>query len=103
MDGLRNFLTGRRLIFIGIFLAVHFVFFGTNSFGTVFTDFGKVNGLKVTPYDINIAVSNVDRRLEQIYGGEFSRELLGDGAYQGYVRQEIVAQKFLRCLSRNYV
>ena len=95
MDGLRNFLTGRRLIFIGIFLAVPFVFFGTNSFGTVFTDFGKVNGLKVTPYDINIAVSNVDRRLEQIYGGEFSRELLGDGAYQGYVRQEIVAQKAL--------
>ena len=95
MDGLRNFLTGRRLIFIGIFLAVPFVFFGTNSFGTVFTDFGKVNGLKVTPYDINIAVSNVDRRLEQIYGGEFSRELLGDGVYQGYVRQEIVAQKTL--------
>ncbi len=95
MDGLRNFLTGRRLIFIGIFLAVPFVFFGTNSFGTVFTDFGKVNGLKVTPYDINIAVSNVDRRLEQIYGGEFSRELLGDGAYQDYVRQEIVAQKVL--------
>ena len=95
MDGLRNFLTGRRLIFIGIFLAVPFVFFGTNSFGTVFTDFGKVNGLKVTPYDINIAVSNVDRRLEQIYGGEFSRELLGDGAYQDYVRQEIVAQKAL--------
>ncbi len=95
MDGLRNFLTGRRLIFIGIFLAVPFVFFGTNSFGTVFTDFGKVNGLKVTPYDINIAISNVDRRLEQIYGGEFSRELLGDGAYQGYVRQEIVAQKAL--------
>ncbi len=95
MDGLRNFLTGRRLIFIGIFLAVPFVFFGTNSFGTVFTDFGKVNGLKVTPYDINIAVSNVDRRLEQIYGGEFSRELLGDGVYQGYVRQEIVAQKAL--------
>ena len=95
MDGLRNFLTGRRLIFIGIFLAVPFVFFGTNSFGTVFTDFGKVNGLKVTPYDINIAVSNVDRRLEQIYGGEFSRELLVDGAYQDYVRQEIVAQKAL--------
>ena len=95
MDGLRNFLTGRRLIFIGIFLAVPFVFFGTNSFGTVFTDFGKVNGLKVTPYDINIAVSNVDRRLEQIYGGEFSRELLGDGVYQGYIRQEIVAQKAL--------
>lgn len=95
MDGLRNFLTGRRLIFIGIFLAVPFVFFGTNSFGTVFTDFGKVNGLKVTPYDINIAVSNVDRRLEQIYGSEFSRELLGDGAYQDYVRQEIVAQKAL--------
>lgn len=95
MDGLRNFLTGRRLVFIGIFLAVPFVFFGTNSFGTVFTDFGKVNGLKVTPYDINIAVSNVDRRLEQIYGGEFSRELLGDGVYQGYVRQEIIAQKAL--------
>ncbi len=95
MDGLRNFLTGRRLVFIGILLAVPFVFFGTNSFGTVFTDFGKVNGLKVTPYDINIAVSNVDRRLEQIYGGEFSRELLGDGVYQGYVRQEIIAQKAL--------
>ena len=93
MDGLRNFLTGKTPYLYWYFPSSSLVFFGTNSFGTVFTDFGKVNGLKVTPYDINIAVSNVDRRLEQIYG-EFSRELLGDGVYQDYVRQEIVAKSF---------
>ena len=41
MDALRSFLSGRRLAFIGILLAIPFVFFGSSSFGTVFTNYGK--------------------------------------------------------------
>ena len=48
MDALRSFLSGRRLAIIGILLAIPFVFFGSSSFGTVFTNYGKVNGLTVS-------------------------------------------------------
>ena len=68
MDALRSFLSGRRLAIMGIFLAIPFVFFGSSSFGTVFNNYGKVNGLNVSKLDVNIAINSVTSRLQQIYG-----------------------------------
>ena len=59
MDALRSFLSGRRLAIIGILLAIPFVFFGSSSFGTVFTNYGKVNGLTVSALDRSIAINTV--------------------------------------------
>ena len=95
MDALRSFLSGRRLAIMGIFLAIPFVFFGSSSFGTVFNNYGKVNGLNVSKLDVNIAINSVTSRLQQIYGDEFTVESLEEGIFNNLVRNEIVSQKAL--------
>ena len=95
MVALRSFLSGRRLAIIGILLAIPFVFFGSSSFGTVFTNYGKVNGLTVSALDVNIAINSVTSRLQQIYGDEFTVESLEEGIFNNLVRNEIVSQKAL--------
>ncbi len=95
MDALRSFLSGPRLAIIGILLAIPFVFFGSSSFGTVFTNYGKVNGLTVSALDVNIAINSVTSRLQQIYGDDFTVESLEEGFFNNLVRNEIVSQKAL--------
>ena len=95
MDALRSFLSGRRLAIIGIFLAIPFVFFGSSSFGTVFTNYGKVNGLTVSALDVSLAINSVTSRLQQIYGDDFTVESLEEGIFNNLVRNEIVSQKAL--------
>ena len=95
MDALRSFLSGRRLAIMGVLLAIPFVFFGSSSFGTVFTNYGKVNGLTVSALDVNIAINSVTLRLQQIYGEEFNVDTLEDGLLNNLVKSEITSQKAL--------
>ena len=95
MDALRSFLSGRRLAIIGVFLAIPFVFFGSSTFGTVFTNYGKVNGLIVSALDVSIAANTVTSRLEEIYGDDFTADSLEEGVLNNLVRTEIISQKAL--------
>ena len=93
MEFLRNFLSGRRLIFIVILLAIPFVFFGSTSFGTTFTSYGSVNGESVTQTDVNLATSQVSQRLQSIYGEEFSLDDLDEEVSIELIKNEIINQK----------
>ncbi len=93
MELLRNFLSGRRLIFIAILLAIPFVFFGSTSFGTTFTSYGTVNGEPITQTDVNLATSQVSQRLQSIYGEEFSLDNLDEEVSIELIKNEIINQK----------
>ncbi len=93
LELLRNFLSGKRLIAIVILLAIPFVFFGSNSFGTTFTSYGTVNGEPVTQTDVNLATSQVSQRLQSIYGEEFSLDDLDEEVSIELIKNEIINQK----------
>ena len=95
MELLRNFLSGRRLIFIAILLAIPFVFFGSTSFGTTFTSYGTVNGEPVTQTDVNLATSQVSQRLQSFYGEDFSLDDLDEEVSIQLIKNEIINQKIM--------
>ncbi len=101
MELLRNFLSGRRLIVIAILLAIPFVFFGSTSFGTTFTSYGKVNGEPVTQTDVNLATSQVSQRLQSIYGEEFSLDDLDESVSIELIKNEIINQKIMIAQAKN--
>ena len=95
LESVRSFLSGKTLFILVTLLAIPFVFFGSASFGTVFTSYGTVNGETVTQTDINLASSNVTQRYQAIFGEDFSIETIGEEQFSESLRQEIINQKIL--------
>ena len=95
LESVRSFLSGKTLFILVTLLAIPFVFFGSTSFGTVFTSYGTVNGETVTQTDINLASSNVTQRYQAIFGEDFSIETIGEEQFSESLRQEIINQKIL--------
>lgn len=95
LELLRKFLSGKRVIVIAILLAIPFIFFGSTSFGTTFTSFGSVNGEPVTQKDINLASSQVNQRLQSVYGEEFNLDDLEESVSIELIKNEIINQKTL--------
>jgi len=93
--------SGKTLFVLVIFLAIPFIFFGSTSFGTVFTSFGTVNGEPVTQTDVNLAASNITQRYQSIFGEDFSIDVIGEEQYNESLKQEIVNQKVLLSAARN--
>ena len=100
LESVRNFLSGKRVIVIAVFLAIPFVFFGSTSFGTTFTSFGTVNGEPVSQMDVNLASSQVSQRLQSIYGEDFSLDELDEEVSFGLIKNEIINQKTLLSQAR---
>jgi hypothetical protein len=98
LESVRSILSGKTLFILVTLLAIPFVFFGSTSFGTVFTSFGTVNGEPVTQTDVNLAASNITQRYQSIFGEDFSIDSIGEEQYSESLRQEIVNQKILLLL-----
>ena len=95
LESLRNFLSGKRVIFITALLAIPFVFLGSQSFGTTFASFGTVNGETVSQMDVNLATNQVSQRLQSIYGEDFSLDNLDEDVSLELIKNEIINQKTL--------
>tara|TARA_B110000305_G_scaffold86765_1_gene97706 strand:- start:330 stop:2117 length:1788 start_codon:yes stop_codon:yes gene_type:complete len=76
-------------------MAIPFVFFGSSAVGTIFTTYGKVNGLEVTQSDYNAANNAVNQRMVQAYGDDFSPDQFPDDVLLQMVKEEIITQKTL--------
>ncbi|NBW85073.1 MAG: hypothetical protein EBR50_07175, partial [Proteobacteria bacterium] len=95
LESVRSFLSGKTLFVLVTLLAIPFVFFGSTSFGTIFTSYGTVNGEAVTQTDVNLAASNITQRYQSIFGEDFSIDMIGEEQYSESLRQEIINQKIL--------
>ena len=100
LESVRSILSGKTLFILVTLLAIPFVFFGSTSFGTVFTSYGTVNGELVSQTDVSLAASNVTQRYQAIFGEEFSIDSLGEEQYTESLKQEIINQKILISASK---
>ena len=95
LETLRSFLSGKTLLIFVSIMAIPFVFLGSNSVGTIFTTYGKVNGLEVNQSDLNSANNTVNQRLIDAYGEDFSSEMIPEDVLLEMVKEEIISQKTL--------
>ena len=59
LEKLRHFLSGKTLFVVVGLLAIPFVFLGNSTVGSIFTNYGTVNGLEVTQTDIQSASGQI--------------------------------------------
>jgi len=100
LESVRSILSGKTLFILVTLLAIPFVFFGSTSFGTVFTSYGTVNGESVSQTDVSLAASNVTQRYQAIFGEDFSMDSIGEEQYTESLKQEIINQKILISASK---
>ena len=98
LESLRSFLSGKTLLIFVTIMAIPFIFFGSSSVGTIFTTYGKVNGLEVSQADLNSANNTVNQRLLETYGEDFSMQ---EDILLEMVKEEIISQKTLLSQTRD--
>ena len=102
MESLRNFLTGRRLIFIVLLCAFPFVFLGTGSLASGFGgSFGTIAGEDVTAADIDLASNSAILKYKSVYGDEFEFDMLSDEVKSESIKQELIILKVLEAGARS--
>jgi len=101
LESPRSFLSGKTLLIFVTVMAIPFIFFGSSAAGTIFTSYGKVNGLEVTQADLNSANSTINQRLVDAYGEEFSSDLMPEDILLEMVKEEIISQKTLLSQTRD--
>ena len=95
LEALRSFLSGKTLLIFVTIMAIPFVFLGSSAVGTIFTTYGKVNGLEVTQADLNAANNTVNQRLVDVYGDAFTLDMIPEDNLLEMVKEEIISQKTL--------
>ena len=101
LESLRSFLSGKTLLIFVTIMAIPFVFFGSSAVGTIFTTYGKVNGLEVSQADLNSANNTINQRLVDTYGDDFSIDQIPEDILLEMVKEEIISQKTLLSQTRD--
>ncbi len=101
LESLRSFLSGKTLLIFVTIMAIPFVFFGSTAVGTIFTTYGKVNGLEVSQADLNSANNTINQRLVDTYGDDFSIDQMPEDILLEMVKEEIISQKTLLSQTRD--
>ena len=101
LESLRSFLSGKPLLIFVTIMAIPFVFFGSTAVGTIFTTYGKVNGLEVSQADLNSANNTINQRLVDTYGDDFSIDQIPEDILLEMVKEEIISQKTLLSQTRD--
>jgi peptidyl-prolyl cis-trans isomerase D len=101
LESLRSFLSGKTLLIFVTIMAIPFVFFGSTAVGTIFTTYGKVNGLEVSQADLNSANNTINQRLVDTYGDDFSIDQIPEDMLLKMVKEEIIYQKTLLSQTRD--
>ena len=101
LESLRSFLSGKTLLIFVTIMAIPFVFFGSTAVGSIFTTYGKVDGLEVSQADLNSANNTINQRLVDTYGDDFSIDQIPEDILLEMVKEEIIYQKTLLSQTRD--
>ena len=95
LESFRNLLSGKTLYVIVGICAIPFIFTGVSSFGTIFSNYGTVNGLEVSQVDVNSASGTIEQRYKSIFGESFSLDQLDEDELFELLKTQIVNQKMI--------
>ena len=101
LEKLRNFLSGNTLFVVVGLLAIPFVFLGNSTVGSIFTNYGTVNGLEVTQTDIQSASGQIERQYQSIFGEEFTIDQIDAEQFVRLLENQIIGQKIIQSAARS--
>ena len=101
LEKLRHFLSGKTLFVVVGLLAIPFVFLGNSTVGSIFTNYGTVNGLEVTQTDIQSASGQIERQYQSIFGDEFTIDQIDADQFVRLLENQIIGQKIIQSAARS--
>ena len=101
LEKLRHFLSGKTLFVVVGLLAIPFVFLGNSTVGSIFTNYGTVNGLEVTQTDIQSASGQIERQYQSIFGDEFTIDQIDAEQFVRLLENQIIGQKIIQSAARS--
>ena len=101
LEKLRHFLSGNTLFVVVGLLAIPFVFLGNSTVGSIFTNYGTVNGLEVTQTDIQSASGQIERQYQSIFGDEFTIDQIDAEQFVRLLENQIIGQKIIQSAARS--
>ena len=101
LEKLRNFLSGNTLFVVVGLLAIPFVFLGNSTVGSIFTNYGTVNGLEITQTDIQSASGQIERQYQSIFGDEFTIDQIDAEQFVRLLENQIIGQKIIQSAARS--
>ena len=93
----KTFLSGKTLFVVVGLLAIPFVFLGNSTVGSIFTNYGTVNGLEVTQTDIQSASGQIEGNIN-LFWNEFTIDQIDTEQFVRLLENQIIGQKLFNLL-----